>query len=121
MLRVYGIDLRDVVAGEHDPALVISLIEALPPGSATHAVAVDEENWRFYLDATNSYYALASIYDAVNNNTAATGNWKKKPPKFDPWPTPELMAKKKVKDKKPTSVRELFGALGAMLPTGRKG
>lgn len=32
---------------------------------------------------------LADLYDALNLNTAATGNWKKEPPKFDPYPRPK--------------------------------
>jgi len=39
-------------------------------------------------------HLLASIYDAVNANTVATGNYKKKP-KIDPFPRPKPKGKKK--------------------------
>ena len=38
------------------------------------------------------------IINAVNGNTVATGNYKKRP-KFDPWPTPHDIVKKKAKKK----------------------
>lgn len=35
-------------------------------------------------------HLLAALYDAINLNTRATGNWEKgKAPKFDPWPRPK--------------------------------
>lgn len=37
-------------------------------------------------------YLLAAVYDALNTNTAVTGRWKSRPPKFDPWPRPQAQA-----------------------------
>jgi hypothetical protein len=51
-------------------------------------------------------HLLADIFDAINQNTRASGNWgKKKAPKMDPYPRP----KSKAKHKKKVSVASLFG------------
>lgn len=34
-------------------------------------------------------YAMANVYDAINLNTQATGHWRNKPPKFEPYPAPK--------------------------------
>lgn len=71
------------------------------------------------------YYPLAGIYNAVNANTRATGNYKKAPPRIDPWPVPALAAeaakKKRLKGK--VTVASLYAALfsnRAALPSGMK-
>lgn len=69
------------------------------------------KNWRDYLDIGPDYYVAAGIYNAVNDNTRATGNWAKgKVPKIDPWPTPNLAAKARAKAeaRKPKSVADLY-------------
>lgn len=33
-------------------------------------------------------YLAAETFDALNQNTRATGNWKGKPPAFPEWPRP---------------------------------
>lgn len=59
-------------------------------------------------------HIAASVFDAVNQNTLATGSWKKgKAPKFQAWPRPG--AKKKRKRKK-RSVGELYAALTGARP-----
>ena len=87
-------DLVDVVNGDVAPLFVLSLIEGLPEGSKTAALMQDKEHWRTYLGITQDYYVLAGIFNAINGNTAATGNFKKRP-KFDPWPTPGDIVKKR--------------------------
>lgn len=47
-------------------------------------------------------YIAAGTYDAVNQNTRATGRWKGRPPKFSAWPRP------KSKKKQPRTVKDLF-------------
>jgi len=48
-------------------------------------------------------HMLADIFDAINQNTRACGNWGKKPPKIDPRPRP-----KRAEKKKRTSVADIF-------------
>lgn len=88
LMHYYQFDLvawlRD---GGCHPAPVLALIEALPRGSRTHAAAAGGEHWREWLGVTDEYQLLAAIYDAINLNTRATGNFEK-PPKIDPWPLP---------------------------------
>lgn len=76
-----------------DPSLILALYARLPEGSKTRALQRDREHWEYHVDVDMSYRALAGIYDALNVNTAATGNFKKRP-KFDPWPLPEVLVKK---------------------------
>lgn len=45
----------------------------------------------------------ADIYDAINTNTTATGNWKT-PPNIPAWPRPDT----KKSEAKPRSVKDLF-------------
>lgn len=49
---------------------------------------------------------MAGIYDAVNVNTRATGNFKT-PPKFQPWPMPQAIIEKS----QPTTVATLFARM----------
>ncbi len=105
----YKVDLRDIINGKMHPLLAVSLIERLPQSSAFGALTQDKDNWREYLDLAPEYYALAGIYDAVNANTRATGNFKT-PPKFKPWPLPHEV----INQKKATgSVAGLFARLQA--------
>ena len=104
----YGIDLVEALEeATTPPAHLFALCERLPEGSMTSALLTDEENWRDYLDITPHYYVQAGIYDAVNNNTAATGNWKKKAPKIEPWPLPAQMPKlRRAAEKRKTKKKE---------------
>lgn len=56
---------------------------------------------------------LADIYDAINNNTVASGNWRKKPPKIAPYPRPN--------QKTNTQKRQTIGDLRAMFGGGNHG
>lgn len=105
----YGIDLVDVIQGRGPaPSFVLVLIEGLPSGSmtaalaggGTHLTGWSEERW-----------LLAGIYDALNLNTRATGNWEKgKAPKFEPWPRPT--AKDRTDEgRKKVTVADLYNRL----------
>lgn len=81
-----------VVNGEGPPpVLVVSVIRGLPDTSRTAAFI---EGGYEFLGWGTDRYALAAIYDAINSNTVATGNFKKKP-KVDPFPRPKKKKKKK--------------------------
>jgi hypothetical protein len=67
----------------------------------------DKEHWRAYLDAGTNYYATASVYDAVNVNTRATGQFKR-PPKIDAYPIPSIVVQKAKQQAKPKTVKDLF-------------
>lgn len=58
-------------------------------------------------------YMAADLYDALNMNTVATGQWKKKPPKIDPYPRPKP-PKVERDPSKPVSVLDLFGQFAGM-------
>ena len=64
----------------------------------TASLMANKEHWRTFLGIGPEYYVAAGIFNAVNGNTVATGNYKKRP-KFDPWPTPHDIVKKKAKKK----------------------
>lgn len=97
-----------MVNGDVAPLFVLSLIERLPEGSKTFALMQDKEYWRAYQDITPDYYVLAAIVNAINTNTGARGNFKK-PPKFDPFPLPEILARKarKKAKQKPRTLEDL--------------
>lgn len=73
------------------------------------SMMADREYWRVYMDIDQNYYALAGVVNAVNDNTIATGNFKKRP-KIDPWPTPQVIAAKlkKKKESGPKTVKDLY-------------
>lgn len=53
-------------------------------------------------------HMLADLYDAVNLNTKATGQWKKgKPPEFPAWPRPKSKPTED-KSQKRTTVSDLY-------------
>lgn len=112
LLSHYGVDLRDVVAGEMAPAFVLSLIESLPEGSTTYAMMQGGEHWRAYAGIEPSYYVLSGIYNAINANTAARGNFKKKP-KFEGWPTPAEIVRKLNKKAERKTVAGLYKSIMA--------
>jgi hypothetical protein len=84
---------------------VLALAEALPDTSLTVALASGgRDHYGWGVDR----HMTADIFDALNQNTRATGNWAKgKVPKFPSWPRPDSKAKKP-KDKKPKSVKDIF-------------
>lgn len=96
------------------PRLLLALVEGLPEDSAfTASVRLSapyrepnphevyrEPDFRGW---TRLHSLLADIFDAINLNTAATGNYKKRPT-FDPWPRP-----KKRKPQRVADIRRMFG------------
>jgi hypothetical protein len=87
---------------------VLSLIERLPEGSKTASLMQSKEHWRAYMDIAPNYYVLAGIFNAINGNTAATGNFKKRP-KFEAWPTPrETVRRLRKKADRPRTVADLY-------------
>lgn len=61
---------------------------------------------RHYMGWGETRHLLAHIYDALNLNTRATGNWGKQPPNFEPWPRPNTRSAAPAKKK--TSVADLY-------------
>lgn len=102
----YGLDLSEMLRSGTPTPRILALIARLPVGSMTRAMEIDREDWHEYFGADQQYYQLAAIYDAVNVNTASTGMYKK-PPKFEPWPTPGAKARKKAR-----SVRDMYALFG---------
>lgn len=97
----YGLALSSVVGGEVSPAEGIALINALPEGSRYMAAHLGGEDAEVYLGVDRHYRVLADIYDAVTNNTLATGNWRKgKAPKLEPYPVPEVLLKERQQERK---------------------
>lgn len=82
------------------PRFVIALIQRLPDTSLTSALA---SGGRDFFGWGADRHIAADLFDAINQNTRATGNWGKKPPKIDPRPRP---GQKKAKGK--TSVADIF-------------
>lgn len=84
------------------PRLVLALTQRLPDDSLTVALM---QGGREHFGWGTDRHLLANVYDAINVNTTATGQWKKgKAPDFPPCPRPET----KRKPKKRVSVRDLY-------------
>lgn len=90
--------------GPH-PVVVLSYVQRLPDTSLTAALAAgDREYFGWGVDR----HISADLFDAININTQATGNWKKgKAPDFPQWPRPGAK-KKKERSKPRTSVADLY-------------
>lgn len=85
------------------PSLVIALIQRLPDTSLTVALATGgRENFGWGGDR----HLQADIYDALNQNTRATGNWGKKVPTIPAWPRPKPKSEETEKPK--MTVAQLF-------------
>lgn len=77
----------------------------LPHDSLTRALASGGSQ---YFGWDPDRYMLADLIDAINNNTLATGNWKKgQVPKFQPYPRPEETATDG-SGKKRRSVKDIY-------------
>lgn len=89
-LFYYGVDLVDLYrpASGLTPRAALALLARLPAESKTVALMEGADDWRTYVGRDAHWYALADLYDAVNQNTRATGNWKRKAPKIAPYPRP---------------------------------
>ncbi|AGM12039.1 tail assembly chaperone [Streptomyces phage Goby] len=107
----YGIDLAEVIAGRGpSPSLVILLVQRLPDTSLTAALASGgREQFGWGVDR----HMTADIFDALNQNTRATGNWGKKgAPKLPEYPRPKVKkSSKEDRPKKKVRVADLFNQL----------
>lgn len=61
----------------------------------TRSLMQSEDEWSSFLDRTAEWFLLADVFDAINQNTRATGQWKKKPPAIEPYPRPGVRAETK--------------------------
>lgn len=111
LLHYYGVNLVDVVEGRGpSPALVMLLVQRLPDTSLTMALASGgREQFGWGVDR----HMTADIFDAINQNTRATGNWGKKAPKFPAWPRPKVKKKADTGPKKRRSVAEIYKQMTA--------
>jgi hypothetical protein len=100
------VDLADVIAGRGpSPSLVLSLLQRLPDTSLTVALA---SGGREFFGWGQDRHLAADLFDALNTNTRATGQWGKgKAPKIPEYPRPKPKAKKKA-GKRPASVAEIY-------------
>ncbi|MEU7030047.1 hypothetical protein AB0A60_25620 [Streptomyces sp. NPDC046275] len=83
-------------------------MQRLPDTSLTVALA---SGGREYFGWGQDRHLSADLYDAVNQNTRATGQWGKgKAPKIPAYPRPKVTKaeKKKDKAKKPRTVAEIY-------------
>jgi hypothetical protein len=94
-----------VIAGDGpSPSFVVSLARRLPDTSMTSALA---SGGRHHFGWGTDRHMMADIYDALNQNTRATGQWDKKPPEIPPWPRPEA-GDLTPEEKKPVTVADLY-------------
>lgn len=100
-----------------DPALLLALLERLPDDSMTAALAAGGKHlFGWGVDR----YIAADTFDALNLNTVATGQWKKKPPEIKPYPRPKAHAQTpEVAGKKRVSLRQLHAQMS--LAAARQG
>lgn len=79
---------------------------ALPDDSLTVALA---SGGREFYGWGGNRHLLADLYDAINQNTRASGRWGKKgAPKFSPYPRPSTDQSNPEKRKK-VSVAQIYG------------
>ncbi|MFC4089357.1 hypothetical protein [Micromonospora sp. GCM10011541] len=99
----------DVIEGRGpSPALVLAYAQRLPDTSLTVALA---SGGRDHFGWGQDRLLLADLFDAINTNTRATGNWAKgKTPKFPEYPRPKSKpeATGSDKQKKPVSVADIY-------------
>ena len=99
-----------MITGESEwtPRLILGLLYELPEDSATVASIRGGDEWRGW---TRQVSILADLFDAQNLNTQATGQWKKKPPKFPEFPRPKQKQKgrKKKRGQTVADVRRMLG------------
>lgn len=86
------------------PALMLLLIERLPDDSMTAALAA---GGREYLGWGTDRHLRADLFDALMENTRATGNWPKNGvPKPIHWPRPKTKAV--AQKNKDVTVKQLY-------------
>ncbi|MBB3099401.1 hypothetical protein FHR83_007107 [Actinoplanes campanulatus] len=78
----------------------------LPDTSYTAALA---SGGREFLGWGMDRQLLAGLYDALNVNTRATGQWRKRPPELPAWPRPKSATKPE--RKKPVTVASLYSQM----------
>ena len=98
------------------PRLVLALIQRLPDSSMTYSLMHSREDYRSFMDRTPEWWVMADLFDATNQGTRATGQWRKgKAPTFEPYPRPNAkQSKKAAKKAKKThaDVIKMFGGFG---------
>lgn len=82
---------------------MLSLVQRLPDTSLTTALAAGgRDHFGWGVDR----HQMADLYDALNQNTRATGNWSKgKAPTFPTYPRPTSVPEG---EKKPATVAALY-------------
>lgn len=105
----YQVDLAKVIEGEGPaPLLVLSLVSRLPDTSLTAAMA---SGGKQHFGWGQDRHLMADLFDAIQQNTRASGNWGKSgAPKLKPWPRPK---QKKPRTQAPqpgqrVGIKELF-------------
>lgn len=95
----------DVIEGRGpSPSFAVALALRLPDTSLTVALASGgREHFGWGVDR----HLTADLFDAINQNTRASGQWSGKPPKIDPWPRPNPKHKTP-EQKKPVTVADLY-------------
>lgn len=88
------------------PSLVLALVQRLPDNSMTSALASGgKHTFQWGVER----HMIADLYDAVNLNTKATGQWKKgKAPEFPAWPRPKSKPTEDRAQNTRTSVSDLY-------------
>lgn len=88
------------------PAHALALAQRLPDTSLTVALASGgREHFGWGIDRHMS----ADLFDAINQNTRASGQWGKKgPPDIKPWPRPKGTEGSGEKKKKPVTIADLY-------------
>lgn len=85
------------------PSFVVALVEGLPSGSMTVAMkragSNESEKYSDFLEWGRTENILADLFDVIQENTRVTGQFKKTPPPFPPYPgRPQVKKKATVKD-----------------------
>lgn len=91
------------------PSLVLLAVRALPDDSLTAALSAGgRDHYGWGVDR----HLLANLYDALNLNTRASGNWgKKKPPNLPDYPRPKSKPTGESAPKRKTTVRDIFARM----------
>ncbi len=96
----------DVIQGRGpSPSLVLRLVWRLPDTSLSAALAA---GGREHFGWGQDRYLNAAIYDALNANTRATGQWKNKPPNIPEYPKPKRKGRGPDGKKKPVTVADIY-------------
>jgi hypothetical protein len=89
--------------------LVLLLVQRLPDDSMTAAL---RQGGPQFLGWDTDRYLAAGIYDALNVNTRATGNWKNgRAPHIPDFPRPKPSPDAAGPQKPKTSVKDIFARL----------